>query len=117
MITIEKELEGLYQTRKTEKGIEAEFTAAETLSFFSGHFPRMPILPAVAIVDISHYFAQKVAAESFEIQKVSNMRLKQPIHAREFIKITLDRESERDYNVIWKSAENRTLVELSLEAF
>lgn len=52
-ITPEKVIE------KNDDSVLLEFTVPETCDFFDGHFPEIQLLPAVAQIDLTLFFANK----------------------------------------------------------
>jgi 3-hydroxymyristoyl/3-hydroxydecanoyl-(acyl carrier protein) dehydratase len=58
MIDLHKELKGTFEIVSESKIFQIRLKPVSTWSYFHGHFPSLPILPAVGIADISRYFAE-----------------------------------------------------------
>jgi len=58
----------------------------ESLPYFNGHFPEMPILPAVAYIDISKIIATKIMKKNHQdiyIRKIKKAKFLRPIEINE----------------------------------
>jgi 3-hydroxymyristoyl/3-hydroxydecanoyl-(acyl carrier protein) dehydratase len=75
-------------------------------SYFHGHFPGLPILPAVAIADMTGYFIEKYfLREKRGLKKLSHFRIKTPVRPGQSLFITLRQEDPeiREFQASWKN--------------
>jgi 3-hydroxymyristoyl/3-hydroxydecanoyl-(acyl carrier protein) dehydratase len=57
-----------------------QWQADPSLRYFEGHFPQNPVLPAVAIIDVSLEQARLVSQNaSLQITRIKNCKFTQPI--------------------------------------
>jgi 3-hydroxymyristoyl/3-hydroxydecanoyl-(acyl carrier protein) dehydratase len=124
MIDLEKELfetfEMVNDSKKIELGtFEVDFFLPKSLSYFSGHFPQIPVLPAVAIVDITSFFLSKLMTNDpdfkvIHIRKIKKMKMRKPLGPGEKIKIRIQKETDGEFSFVWKSPiEDKNFVEAS----
>ena len=90
-------------------------------TFFLGHFPSMPVLPAVAIIDISQYFVEKLlnSKQNYTLSEVPSLRVRNLISPGEQIQIQLLTQGHPEtlkFNILWKGLEpaDKIFVDLSL---
>jgi len=117
MIDLQKELAETYQVRtRSQQKLEVELQPAKTWPYFVGHFPQMPVLPAVAIVDISQYFVENLLGTSVSLVRLMNFRIKNPVQPGDKVLVEVQKESEGVFNILWtKPGENKTLADLNLQ--
>lgn len=117
MMDLSKELQGTFHIVQTVSDRhEISLRVSENWSYFLGHFPHLPILPAVAVVDFTQFFVNECYGKNC-MAKVQNMRLKQSIHPRENLVIVLKKESEQNFHVLWKKDDETIKAELHLQMF
>lgn len=117
MIDIEKELNGTYKLLTHGQDLmEVELQPSGAWSYFLGHFPQMPILPAVAFVDISQFFVQIWRQGPVSLQGMKYFRIKNPVQPGDKILIHVQPEAPGTFNVLWKSSENEKIfADISLQ--
>lgn len=127
VIELSKELKNTYQViHQDPKLLEVQLVPSENWSYFAGHFPSFPVLPAVAIIDISSFFAKILSSKPDEkhstaLAQVKNFRIRNPIAPAEKLQVTVTHETvtceASTFHVIWKSSEQleKVFAELKLE--
>ena len=119
---LKKTLSSAYETISPQNRGLQEFQINLSIkpewSFFQGHFPGKPILPAYAITEISTYFINLL----FENKDFSNfkiletLRMKYPVRPFDEVKININKDSEYSedknmYHVKWHSHDmTKTLI-------
>lgn len=91
--------------------IKARGTIPSDLAYFDGHFPGRPILPAVAMIDISiailnQVISQKHIHKKLRLQELKNSKFTSPVSPGLAVEIELIRSSDFDWSVNWSSHEN-----------
>jgi 3-hydroxymyristoyl/3-hydroxydecanoyl-(acyl carrier protein) dehydratase len=125
MIDLEKEMANTYKILKqSEQMLQVELNVPPSWTYFVGHFPQGPLLPAVAIIDMSQYLIGTYLLVSggapLSLRRLSNFRIKNPVHPGCQVQIEIEREMSSevgvfDFNILWKKfAENKLYAELSL---
>jgi 3-hydroxymyristoyl/3-hydroxydecanoyl-(acyl carrier protein) dehydratase len=124
MIDLAKELSGTYKIRtKSTDAMEVEIQPLPSWSYFAGHFPQMPILPAVAMIDISQYFVQEMEQAKNLLSNISSFRIKNPVVPHDKVLLKIQKEIKDQavtvaatYNVTWVSGEgDKSLADISLQ--
>lgn len=147
MIDLDAELKGTYEILSAPKGfknmpanfakdfiessadsvIESSTAPHFTLTFmlvpqtnwtyFHGHFPAQPILPAVGIADISRYFVEKyIFKTKRNLKKTSQFRIRTPVQPGQKMQVTIEKDNENQFHITWKNeTENSNSAELNLE--
>ena len=79
------------------------FVPSADLPYFLGHFPDFPVLPAVAILDVSAYFIKKFLLENINhsIQKLEYLKLKIPVHPNTKILLQVNQNDPVSFYVKW----------------
>ncbi len=54
--------------------VNSSWTVPKELSYFYGHFPDNPILPAVAIIDISIELLSRAFSKSFDLTSIKSAK-------------------------------------------
>jgi 3-hydroxymyristoyl/3-hydroxydecanoyl-(acyl carrier protein) dehydratase len=112
MIDLDKDLNQSFQLLELTDNKEARVRLIphESWTYFQGHFPSMPVLPAVAIADISRFFIEKyILKKSRPLKKLSFFKLKTPVQpARPFI-LHLQTQNENTFQVVWKDESDGAL--------
>jgi 3-hydroxymyristoyl/3-hydroxydecanoyl-(acyl carrier protein) dehydratase len=117
MVHLSQELAGHFQITQSSEGVrEIALHIPAGLSYLAGHFPQMPIVPGVGIVNISQF----LVSEKFPgaLAKVQSFRIKNPVQAGEQVKILIREIAEENaVHFHWKCAadEAKTFAELSLQ--
>ncbi len=87
-----------------------QWSVPKTLFYFDGHFPHNPVLPAVAIIDISAQFLQKAFPHKKlgRVFSVPSAKFSQPLgpDSKVTIHAQLDENSEwpNQWTVEWKDS-------------
>jgi 3-hydroxymyristoyl/3-hydroxydecanoyl-(acyl carrier protein) dehydratase len=117
MIDVEKELQGSYQIRSREKDLlEVEVQPSVRWTYFNGHFPHAPILPAVAIIDVSQFFIEELWGVPSALSRMKSFRIRNPVQPGDKIQIRVQQESPGSFHVLWKSSENdKIFADISLQ--
>lgn len=124
MIDLAKELSGTYKIRtKSTDAMEVEIQPLPSWPYFVGHFPQMPILPAVAMIDISQYFVQEMEQAKNLLSNISSFRIKNPVAPNDKVLLKIQKEIKDQagipaatFNVTWVSCEgDKALADISLQ--
>ncbi len=90
-----------------------QFEVPDTLPYFEGHFPENPILPGVAMIDLT-VEALKVHCEESRplvgLRSAKYLGLVQPKHA---VSLEISRNSPDEWQVVWL-VENKKVCDLVL---
>jgi 3-hydroxymyristoyl/3-hydroxydecanoyl-(acyl carrier protein) dehydratase len=132
MIDLGKELSEAFvihqdSDQNQEGTLKIDLRIPATLSYFAGHFPQQAILPAVAIIDISHFFAQHLVG-AFLIHRIEKFRVKTPIGSGEDVLLEVttkqtDKQGNKqaktlELRVVWLTAKDlKPLSEISFSGF
>ena len=84
---------------KTENSVALEFSIPETSPYFDGHFPGVPILPAVAQVDLIVRFAEEHFGISIDISKINRIKFSNPIRPDNLLLCFIESEKR---NIVFK---------------
>lgn len=116
MINLEKELAGSFILEESGQDIWIfRLEPKPEWTYFTGHFPDQAVLPAVAIIDISHFLISKIQ-HSERIAKVENFRIRNPVLPEVRIMVTIQQESPGSFQIHWRRAEDPIVVaELNLK--
>ncbi|UYL09612.1 hypothetical protein B9G69_003375 [Bdellovibrio sp. SKB1291214] len=123
MIDLAKELSGTYKIRsKSTDAMEVEIQPSPSWSYFAGHFPQLPILPAVAMIDISQYFIQDLEQSKNLLSNISNFRIKNPVAPGDKVLLKIQKEIKDQagtlaatFNVNWIGEGDKALAEINLQ--
>ncbi len=86
-----------------------QITIPADLFYFDGHFPHNPVLPAVAIIDLSVDFLKRSQApQNMELQEVVDAKFSQPVRPNSTInlEVTLINTTQNLWQVVWKDTNN-----------
>jgi len=88
--------------RTTQAPYVIIFILPESLPYFNGHFPSQPILPAVAVIDLSFEFL-KVALSNAELNltSISSAKFLSIIQPNDEIKVTITPKETPMWNIKW----------------
>jgi len=118
MINLEQELKSHFQVLSLpdSDGATISFRPPSTLAYFQGHFPGLPVLPAVGIADISHYFLQEfILKKKAGLKALSFFKVRTPVQPTGSFLIKIQPEGTK-YYVTWSKAEDGSLcAEMNLE--
>ncbi|HRO67090.1 MAG TPA: hypothetical protein PL182_05965 [Pseudobdellovibrionaceae bacterium] len=115
MMDVRREIAGHFGLLETRGATSVfEVFLPETLSYFEGHFPETPILPAVGLIDLTQFFISLILNEpDLILASVQSFRVRQPAFAGERFRVTLDiPESSESASVLWTKADGQNLAEL-----
>ncbi len=75
-----------------------------SLPYFEGHFPNNPILPAVAIVELSCQFIEHVSKIKVELNSISNAKFLDILVPGDLVEISaaIKTSVENEYYICWK---------------
>lgn len=79
------------------------------LFYFDGHFPHNPVLPAVAIIDLSVDFLKKAhEQETVSLLEVADAKFSQPVRPNSSVNLeaTLVNAKQNLWQVVWKDTNN-----------
>ena len=83
-------LRQVQHNNRGETRARASFDAA--CGWFSGHFPEMPILPGVALLELVARMAQLPESQPVQVVGFRRVRFARPVHPGETIELTLTPE-------------------------
>lgn len=83
----------------------------------------MPILPAVAMIDISQHFVQEMMQSKNLLTNISSFRIKNPVAPNDKVLVKIQKEMKDQaevpaatFHVSWVSCEgNKSLADISLQ--
>ena len=112
VVNLEKELSSSYTILQNSVTLRLP----PELSFFSGHFPENPILPAVAFVDISHFLIQKIFPDFKDsaIKKINVLKIKTSLAPETPCQIFFDKKDSFRFFITWSNSSG-TIAELGLD--
>jgi 3-hydroxymyristoyl/3-hydroxydecanoyl-(acyl carrier protein) dehydratase len=120
MIDLDVELANQFIINKiSEKDFEMTVHFPGSLSYFSGHFPTFPVLPAVALIDISTFFIHKIQLDTKttpqnSLAKIDQLKIKNPIGPDEKVQVRIMPGENKSFEVKWSSALRGICAELNL---
>lgn len=115
MIDLRLELAKNYSTQMiSEANSEILLQLPQTLSYFAGHFPQFPVLPAVGFIDISTYLLQSIWPEfaNRQIKKVEHLKMKAPVAPNQTIRIQIIKQDANSFLASWKIENGKEIAEL-----
>ena len=101
-------------------GHSALWRAAPQLPFFDGHFPGMPVLPGVIILEVSLAFLRRaLAAPALQVRRALRCKFKGPVAPGETYRIRAERLANGLWQMTWAlqvaAGEQPPTVEVDLE--
>ena len=90
----------------------------EQLSYFEGHFPGFPVLPGVALIDVTlEALRRSLSISKIELLKLENAKFKRPLSPGNIIEISIVAGSDPSrWSAAWRLVGEPALVaELSLQ--
>ena len=89
-------------------GDQYQLTVPRESTYFEGHFPGNPLLPAYAIVDQSFQLLQKVTRNSnLKLASLSKAKFSHPIQPGDQCSVTCEFLTENICRVVWKVSKNQ----------
>lgn len=104
MIDLQSELAQSFVYQKTETAnLEVQMQIPSGLTYFVGHFPDFPVLPAVALIDITSYLIKTLLLEKPElsIKKIIHLKLKAAVKPKEKVNIKVLQNKDLTYSAYW----------------
>jgi 3-hydroxymyristoyl/3-hydroxydecanoyl-(acyl carrier protein) dehydratase len=103
-MNLKNELRGNYQVKRIdERNFTVDLSLPSALTFFQGHFPDLPVLPAVAFVDISVFFLRECFPQlNLELRAIPSLKLKKVLPPETHLQLSLQKSSENRYEVKWQ---------------
>lgn len=75
--------------------------------YLNGHFPGMPVFPAVGIVDASLYFVRRVSGnESLQLDGIPSAKFLSPIAPDQELRIEVKALEEKNWQLEWKDEQS-----------
>lgn len=110
MIDLQAELKGSYEVKKGDTSFEVRILTSEQWTYFHGHFPNSAVLPAVAILDISHYFLETyILKEKQKLKKLESFRVKSPVLPNQNIILKIEKTPLGQFQVNWIQGSDQAL--------
>jgi 3-hydroxymyristoyl/3-hydroxydecanoyl-(acyl carrier protein) dehydratase len=110
---------GMYSAQSVQQGppFETVWTLPAGFPLLDGHFPGLPIFPAVAIVDATLHFLKGVTKDSNAyIHNVASAKFSGPITPGVPVKLVLNPVGEKEWEAEWKeAASDKTLAALRVQ--
>jgi 3-hydroxyacyl-[acyl-carrier-protein] dehydratase len=112
---IESKKISLLRKARDQDGIIYLWSVAADLPYFSGHFPGMPILPAVACIDVSlEVIRRELELESAPYyQKIKTAKFTGVVKPGDEVLLNVSRE-ENSWKILW-SKEGVQTADIRLE--
>lgn len=103
MIQLQSELANHFTLQTSPAGFpEVLLSVPENFSYFAGHFPDFPVLPAVALIDISSYFVKTlILKKELPLKKVSLLKIKAAVKPKDQIIIEILQNADLTFNARW----------------
>lgn len=103
MIQLDKELQNHYKlVSQHPQETVFDLKVPAHLTYFKGHFPGLPVLPAVGYLDLSLFVieqAQKLSPES--IKKVRSFKIKKPLTPETTVSVKITSTEKNQIEVQW----------------
>lgn len=81
---------------------KAQWTVPHTLAYFDGHFPGNPILPAVAIIDVSTEVLRRALEKSeITLKSFKACKFTSPVLPGAVVEIVFSRNAEDEWKIEW----------------
>lgn len=120
MINLEHELINTYTNRQIDENHQIiEWLVPDRLTYFEGHFPGQPVLPAVALIDISEFFIRKTMTANAVLSAVPLAKIKAAISKNDKVQVSLKKNSNsKEYLCQWSffEAPEKIITEIRLIA-
>ncbi|MBC7741752.1 MAG: hypothetical protein H7061_06130 [Bdellovibrionaceae bacterium] len=102
------------ESAQSGKALKLTMTLPKSLSYFAGHFPQFPVLPAVGLIDISLFFTKKSFPQFNQsyLKKIKYLKIKAPLGPDQKINIQISQENESAFSAIW-STDQAPIAELN----
>ncbi len=120
MIQLSKELANCFSLMTAEPIVkENEFSyrliIPKDLTYFKGHFPDFPVLPAVALIDITTFLVRThvVSNPNLELRKVDYFKIKRAVEPGQTVELSFQALPAQEYSIEWKN-DNKAIAEMSL---
>lgn len=98
----------------TSNKFSASWSVSSKLPYFEGHFPNNPILPAIALFDLSEVMLEQGLKKPIKFKTVSSAKFLVPIIPRDKIKIELSlNEKSQNWSGVFTNQENKIVCKLS----
>ncbi len=85
----------------TENTFQVSLTIPETLPYFDGHFPGNPVLPGVAMMDLSLEALRVHAEENRSLVGVRSAKYLALIQPQDTVQIACTKNSDSEWQVVW----------------
>jgi 3-hydroxymyristoyl/3-hydroxydecanoyl-(acyl carrier protein) dehydratase len=95
-------------------GFELNWSVPANLSYFEGHFPNQPMLPAIAVFDANLFALEKYLGRAIQIKKLVSAKFSAPIAPNTQIKIKVQKISEGSWQFQWLDANQLLLAHMML---
>ncbi len=109
MINLELEL----QLGHSENSAKALWEVPPHLTYFQGHFPEQPVLPAVGIIDVTMEVLKKHIGKNVELSEIEYAKFMKPVTPLMTVQIYAQLNSDKSWNFLWK-CNGELLVKLDL---
>ncbi|MFZ3231639.1 MAG: hypothetical protein WA160_15630 [Pseudobdellovibrio sp.] len=109
MINLESELAQTFLIQKNRPNeLEILITIPKKFSYFLGHFPDFPVLPAVALIDITSYLIKNLILNQPDlyIKKIGLLKIKAAVKPGDQVKIEILEKDASSYSATWLTQEN-----------
>lgn len=113
MIDLQQELaETITLEKISDTQFSGVFTPPTNLSYFVGHFPDFPVLPAIALVDINAYFVKNLILRqpNLSIKKIDCLKIKSPVGPQQKISFKISKTDDLAFQIDWCDFENNEKV-------
>lgn len=96
----------------SEHQIDINFLVPSKLTYFHGHFPDFPVLPAVALMDITSFLTQMAFALPFRhLEKINQLKIFSRVAPLQQVKIQLTVDpSVLIFKARWLSDDEKTKI-------
>lgn len=119
MISPKEVFAGLFEIPEAgrQQPLVTSWKVNSELPYFNGHFPQSPILPAVAIIDISTYILQRsLACPDLKVKSVLMAKFLSPIVPGQEVCMEWEATQATEWQIKWKDATTgKLLANLSVD--
>lgn len=77
------------------------WTVPDHLAYFEGHFQGHPVLPAIALIDLSLEAVRQNSSSTVDIQKISQGKFLKVIGPGDELEIKLENWVQNEWSILW----------------
>jgi 3-hydroxymyristoyl/3-hydroxydecanoyl-(acyl carrier protein) dehydratase len=116
VIDLETELKNTFSVSQTaENNFDIQLSLPKSLSYFVGHFPQLPILPAVGMIDLSVFLTRSIKPDLNQkhLQKIKYLKIKSPLGPDQKINIQISTPNNSEFTALWNTESGQAIAEIN----